>query len=132
MTACHVIQAQKTPSLPKRQWQRPFGTKIFFALPSRCLPLSHIKEIARGSRDGNIFRSPEKRLVLAQNTVSTDKGMAEGFPDKNFSRPGHSGARLLDTVDSKSSPYFVREWRSTFGTKVFRSRSSQIRKKALY
>jgi hypothetical protein len=100
MTACHVIQAQKTPSLPKRQWQRPFGTKIFFALPSRCLPLSHIKEMARGSRDGNIFRSPEKRLVLAQNTLSTDKGMTKGFPDRKVCL-GHLGVRLLDTVDSR-------------------------------
>jgi hypothetical protein len=57
--------------------------------------------MARGSRDGNIFRSPEERLVLTQNTFSTDKGMAEGFPDRKFCRPGHFGAGLLDTVDSK-------------------------------
>jgi hypothetical protein len=57
--------------------------------------------MARGSRDGKIFRSPEKRLVLAQNTLSTDKGMAKGFSDKKFCRLRLFGVRLLDTVDSK-------------------------------
>ena len=102
--------------------------------------------MARGSRDGNIFRSPEERLVLAQNTLSTDKGMAEGFPDKKFCRSGHFGARLLDTVDSRKlsilckgmaehlrdkslsvailsnpqeGPLLIRKWRGGFGTSIF-------------
>ena len=77
-----------------------FRDKNLFALPSRCLPLSHIKEMARGSRDDKIFRSPEKRLVLAQNTVSTDKGIAKRFPDRKVCL-GHLGVWLLDTVDSR-------------------------------
>jgi hypothetical protein len=56
--------------------------------------------MARGSRDGKIFRSPEKRLVRAQNTLSTDKGMAKGFSDKKFCRLRLFGVRFLDTVDS--------------------------------
>ena len=56
--------------------------------------------MARGSRDDNIFRSPEKRLVLAQNTLSTDKGMAKGFPDRKVCL-GHLGGWLLHTVDSE-------------------------------
>jgi hypothetical protein len=102
--------------------------------------------MARGSRDGNIFRSPEERLVLTQNTFSTDKGMAEGFRDRKFCRPGHFGARLLDTVDSKKlsilckgmaehlrdrslsvailsnpqeGPLLIRKWRRVFGTSIF-------------
>jgi hypothetical protein len=102
--------------------------------------------MARGSRDDNIFRSPEERLVLTQNTFSTDKGMAEGFPDKKFCRSGHFGARLLDTVDSKKpsilckgmaehlrdkslsvailsnpqeGPLLIRKWRGGFGTSIF-------------
>src|ERR1700678_2555098 len=97
-----------------------FRDKNLFALPSRCFPLSHIKEMARGPRDGNIFRSPDKRFVLTQNTLSTDMGMAEGFPDKKFCRPGHLEPGFSIRSIRKSSPYFVREWRSTFGTKVFR------------
>ena len=145
MSACHVIQAQKTPSLPKAMGET-FWDKNLFALPSRCFPLSHIKEMARGSRDGKIFRLPEKRLVLAQSTLSTDMGMAKGFPDKKFSRPGHFGARLLDTVDSKKlsilckgmaehlrdkslsvailsnpqeGPLLIRKWQGGFGTAIF-------------
>jgi hypothetical protein len=123
-----------------------FRDKNLFALPSRCFPLSHIKEMARGLRDGKIFRLPEKRLVLAQNTLPTGKGIAKGFPDKKFSRPGNFWARLLDTVDSKKlsilckgmaehlrdrslsvailsnpqeGPLLIRKWRRVFGTSIF-------------
>jgi hypothetical protein len=115
-------------------------------LPCRCLPLSHIKEMARGSRDGNIFRSPEERLLLTQNTLSTDKGMAKGFLDKKFATFGHFGVRLLDTVDSgklsilckgmaehlrdkslsvailsnpQEGPLLIWKWRGGFGTVYF-------------
>ena len=51
--------------------------------------LSLIKEMARGLRDGKIFRIAWQRASFGTKLLSRDKGMTEGFPDKKFCRPGH-------------------------------------------
>ncbi len=124
MTTCHVIQAQKTPSLPKGNGRGLSGQKPFSLCHNGCPALSHIKEMARGSRDDNIFRSPEKRLVLAQNTLSTDKGIAKRFPDRKVCL-GHLGVWLLDTVDSRKLSILCKGMAEHLREKVFRARSSR-------
>jgi hypothetical protein len=67
--------------------------------------------MARGSRDGEIFRSPEKWLVLTEDALSIDKGMAEHLPDKSLS--------VTILSNPQEGPLLIRKWRGGFGTFIF-------------
>ena len=78
--------------------------------------------MARGVRDGKIFRSPGKEPHLEQTSSLQIREWRRLFRTRNCVLPGDFPVGLSPYWSVRESPpYFVREWRSTFGTKSFGS-----------
>ena len=77
-------------------------------------------------RDGKILDRLSKRLIWMQTATQHIREWRRSFPDKNFAVLAILGPRFSIRSIWESSPHFVREWRSTFGTRNVRSPSSRI------